>query len=233
MPVSDVINGTIRLLKSREVLTAPNAERVARVFYDAIKIVYARQQRLNKKQLKMKEISSALVLAETIHSKLFHFDALGELASLFGSCNEDRAYAYFEASVAGTVTDKLGRAVIIDEDGLLSIYKDSETGKHTCSTENYEPSRGKRLPWIRHTLLNCEAVYAKDEQIGGKFQRSFVYPATVSVPTQEGPKTEYYVLIARQKKGSADLKMVTAYSVFKRNRFLKLMEPFMLVEKTL
>jgi hypothetical protein len=231
MLATDVIKGTTRLLESSKVLTRPNAERVARVFYDAIKIVYERQKRLDKKQLKMKEVSSALILAETLHSKLLHFEASGALAALFGDCDEDKAYAYFETNVAGRVTDKLGRTVTIDEDGLRSVYKDSETGKHICTGENYESYRGKRLPWIRHVLANCDAVYVKDEKVNGKLRRSFAYPATVSVPLKDGAATEYYVLILRQRKNNNELKMVTAYSVFKRNRFLKLIEPFALVDE--
>jgi hypothetical protein len=180
----------------------------------------------------MKEVSSALVLAESLHSRLLHIEAVGGLAALFGNCDEERALTYFDASVAGTITDRLGRTVTIDEDSLRSLYKDAE-GRHVCSMENYESYRGKRLPWIRHVLSQCDAVYEKDEQIGGKLRRTFVYPATVSVPTREGPKIEYYVLILRQRKAKSELKMVTAFPVLRRNRFLKLMESFALVDKSI
>src|SRR5258708_11058883 len=89
-------------LLDSKLLSAKNTERIVRVFYDATKIVYERQKRLNKPQLKMKEVSSALVLAETLHSQAFHFEAIGELAENFGAFPEASALTYYETKVIGT-----------------------------------------------------------------------------------------------------------------------------------
>ena len=129
-----------RLMES--VLSPKNAERLTRVFYDAAKIVYERQKRLNKPQLKMKEVSSALVLAETLYSQAFHFEATGVLAENFGQFSETSALDYYEKKVMGSVQDKHGRTITIDEDGMKSLYKEPATGKHHVASENYEEGRG-------------------------------------------------------------------------------------------
>src|SRR2546430_2347707 len=118
------------LLENPKVLTRPNAERAARVFYDAAKIVYYRQKLFGKTQLKMKEIAGALILAETAHSNAFRFEATGFLAENFGSCPQDKAVDYFGRKVMGDVTDLCGRKIRIDEDAMKSLYKEKCTGKH-------------------------------------------------------------------------------------------------------
>src|SRR5713226_8598263 len=150
-----------RLMAS--LLSPKNAERLTRVFYDAAKIVFERQKRLNKPQLKMKEVSSALVLAETLHSQAFRFEATGVLAENFGEFSEASALEYYEKKVMGSVQDKHGRTITIDEDGMKSLYKDPTSGKHHVTPENYEEGRGKGLPWIRYTLQSSSAIYVSEE----------------------------------------------------------------------
>jgi hypothetical protein len=203
-------------------LSSKNAERVARVFYDAAKIVYERQKRLNKPQLKMKEVSSALVLAESLHSQAFNFEAVGVLAENFGTFNEASALEYYEKKVMGSVQDKYGRSIVLDEDGMKSLYKDPISGKHDVSPENYEESRGKRLPWIRHTIQNSGAIYLSEETVAGAFRRTYLYTAIVSIPIQPKPQVSYYVVVVREGKNST-LRLVTAYSMLKRNRFLAIL----------
>ncbi len=99
-----------RLLESG-LLSDKNSERIARVFCDATKIVYERQKRLNKPILKMKQVSSALLLAETLHSQAFRFEATGTLAENFGKFSEASALAYYETKVMGSAQDKHGRAL--------------------------------------------------------------------------------------------------------------------------
>jgi hypothetical protein len=211
-----------KLLKAN-LLSPKNSERLIQVFYDATKIVYERQKRLNKPQLKMKEISSALLLAESLQSNLFHFDAVGPLAECFGKIDETAAWKYYEENVMGSVQDKFGRKITIDEDGIRSLYKEAVTGKHVVAPQNYEEGRGKRLPWIRHTLQNCESVYVSEEKVGGSFRRNLIYAAVASIPLQPKAQTSYYIIVIRQHKGGEN-KLVTAYSMFKRNRFLSIIE---------
>jgi hypothetical protein len=200
-------------------LSRKNAERLTRVFCDAAKIVHQRQKCLNKDQLKMKEVSSALLLAESLHSQNFRFEATGELAENFGTFTEAQALEYYDEKVMGEVKDAWGRTVIIDEDGMKSLYKEAGSGKHVVAPENYEEGRGKRLPWIRYALRNSQAVYLSEETIHGAFRRTYLYTATVSIPLDPKPQVSYYVVVVREGKNSA-LRLVTAYSMFNRNKFL-------------
>jgi hypothetical protein len=188
---AEALGKLIGKLQQPDMLSAKNADRLVRVFYDAVKLVYERQKRLKKTELKMKEIASALLIAERVNSTQFHFSAEGPLAECFGSINETEAMDYYWAKVMGEVTDKSGRKITIDEDGALSLYKELKTGRHVAKPENYEEMRGKRLPWIRHTLTNSESVYVSEEMIAGVFRRSLLYTAVVSVPATTEP--QYYV----------------------------------------
>lgn len=219
---AEALQKLILKLQQPGMLSAKNADRLVRVFYDATKIVYERQKRLQKPQLKMKEVSSALMIADRVNSNQFHFEAAGTLAECFGSMDEGSALNYYQSRVMGAVTDKSGRRITIDENGMLSLYKDPETGKHIANSQNYEEVRGKRLPWIRHTLVNSESIYVSEETIEGSFRRSFLYTAVVSVPNTTDP--QYYVVVVRQGKNSDDYTFLTAYTMLKRNRFLQIIE---------
>ncbi len=210
-----------RFLES-ELLSSKNTERIARVFYDAAKIVYERQKRLNKPQLKMKEVATALTLAETLHSQAFRFEATGVLGENFGAFSEADALAYYDSKVMGVAQDKHGRKIQIDEDGMKSLYKDHASGRHEVAPENYEEGRGKRLPWIRYTLENSHAIYVSEETVGGAFRRTYLYTATVSIPIVPKPQVSYYVVVIRELK-NGELRLVTAYSMLKRNRFLSIL----------
>src|SRR5690349_17469840 len=101
----------------------------------------------------------------------------------------------------GTVTDKYGREVIIDEDGIRSVYKDPESGEHDISSANYEEVRGKRLPWIRHTVQNSDAVYVEEEPIGRSgIRRKYFYVATVTIKLQKSTRANL-VLRRRRSRG--------------------------------
>jgi len=211
-----------RELMDSGLLASPNKERLARVFYDAAKIVLERQEQSGKKQLKMKQVSSALVLAETLYSQAFHFDAVGELGENFGGpFSEDKALEYFEKKVMGDVFDIHGRKIVIDEQSMNSLYKEAGTGKHIVATENYEQARGKRLPWIRNALQKSAAIYVSEEKVSGSFRRTFLYTGIASIPLGQEAETEYYVVPVRE--GKNDLRMTTAYSMTKRSRFVKML----------
>ena len=221
---AEALGKLVTKLQRPDMLSAKNANRLVRVFYDATKIVYERQKRLKRPELKMKEIASALLIAERINSSQFHFAATGTLAECFGSIDEGAALNYYQHKVMGEVTDKFGRKINIDEDGMRSLYKDPETGKHLVRSDNYEEVRGKRLPWIRHALMNSESDYISEETIAGSFRRSFLYTAVVSVPNTSDP--QYYVVVVREHAGrlDAEYSFLTAYTMLKRNRFLQIIE---------
>ena len=176
---------------------------------------------MNKPTLKMKEISSALILAETLHSQPFQFNAVGELAENFGGdFSEEKALEYFGSKVMGEVNDVHGRKVVIDEDAMKSLYKEEGTGKHIVDPENYEQVRGKRLPWIRFTIQGSRAIYVAEETFGGSFRRTFLYTGIATIPLQlQKPQVSYYIIPVREGK-NGNLRMVTAYSMFTRNKFL-------------
>ena len=211
----------LNALLTSSLFSRQNAEKVARVCYDASRLVYERQKRSGKSILKTKEVSNALLLAETLHASAFRFVALGPLIQLFGhDCSEQTAVQYFGERVMGEVVDKYGRKVIIDEDGMKSLYKDSTSGGHVVAPENYEEVRGKRLPWIRHTIENSDAVYVEEELIGRVgIRRKYFYTAIVTFLHKQKEFTSYYVVLVRKGKNQA-LKMVTAFSMFERDGFL-------------
>jgi hypothetical protein len=206
---------------------AGNLDRISRVFYDAAKIVYERQKQSTRPQLKMRDISSALILADSLHSRAYRFVAGGDLAGNFGGgFGEADALDYYDKRVTGTAHDKLGRTIRIDDDGMKSLYKDDATGLHVVASENYEEGRGKRLPWIRHTLQNSGAIYVSEETRKGVFHRAYLYTAIVSIPLREQkPKISYYVVVVREGRKNEDLKYVTAYYMLKLNDFLRVISP--------
>jgi hypothetical protein len=216
----DDLGRLIEVISDHKLLTKQNAERVCRVFYDAAKVVYYRQNLWQKTQLKMKEIAGALVLVESFHSNAYRFDAIGELAGLFGQCPEAKALDYYEHHVMGEIEDACGRKIKIDEDGIRSLYKEKYTGRHIEESQNYEEVRGKRLPWIRHVLKNSKGIFEKEEKVFGSFRRTFLYTAVVSIPIEPKPQVSYYVVIVREI-GNKELKLVTAYNINILNRLLK------------
>ena len=204
-------------------LEKQNHERCIRIFYDAAKIVHYRQERFTKPQLRMNQIASALTLVEFYHSSMFRFVSSGALACNFPDCPEDKAITYFGNSVTGTVADAFGRKVEIEDGGMRSLYKEQHTGKHEVAAENYESIRGKRLPWIRHTLTNTKSVYQADATIKGKFRRSYLYASLVSVPLVVGPAVSYFVVVVSEDP-NGHLRFLTAYPIDRHNKFLKRIE---------
>lgn len=205
-------------------LEKDNRERCIRVFYDAAKLIHYKQVRLNKPQLKMKEIAAALMLAEFYHSSTFRFQAVGELAKNFGQCPEDKAVAYFGNEVMGTVADAYGRKIRIEESGLRSLYKEKYSGRHEIAPENYEEVRGKRLPWIRHVLQNAKSIFQVDETVFGKFRRTYLYGSIASIPLNPGMDDSYFMVVISEDP-NGNLRFVTAYHIPSHNRFLSRIEP--------
>jgi hypothetical protein len=212
------------ILLESGVLEKSNQERCVRIFYDVAKIVHYRQERLNKPQLKMKEIASALVLVQFFHSSTYRFEVTGNLAQNFGQCPEGQAVEYFEHSVMGPAVDAFGRKVAIEESGLRSLYKEKYSGKHLIAPENYETVRGKRLPWIRHVIEKTRSVYRVDEIVHGKFRRTFLYTAISSIPLIPKPDVAYFMVVVSEDP-NGNLRFVTAYHIPSHNRFLSRIEP--------
>lgn len=210
------------LMKSG-VLKKQNHERCVRIFYDAAKIIHYRQERLDKNQLRMNQIAAALTLVEFYHSSMFRFVSSGALACNFPDCPEDKALTYYGTSVTGTVADAFDRKVEIEDGGMRSLYKEKHTGKHAVAAENYESIRGKRLPWIRHTISNTKSIYQAEATIQGKFRRSYLYTSLASVPLVVGPADRYFVVVVTEDP-NGNLRFLTAYPIDRHNKFLKRIE---------
>jgi len=212
---------SLNALLTSPLFSRQNAEKVARVCYDTARLVYERQKQTGKSQLKTKEVSDSLTLAQSLHSNAFRFIAEGPLIELFGGCDQDAAVEYFAEKVMGNVKDKSGRTIVIDEDALKSIYKDPESGRHEKCEENYEEVRGKRLPWVRYTIDNSDAVYMEEEPLGRTgIRRKFFYTAIVTYKHKQEEHTSYYVVLVREEAKSGILRMVTAFPMFDRDGFL-------------
>jgi hypothetical protein len=217
------INHLVDLLSSG-IMSRDNTERCIRICYDAAKIIHLRQERLHKSQLKIREITSALTLVHFHHTSAYRFNAVGCLAENFRECDESKALRYYGDRVMGTVADQFGRLVLIDEDGMKSLYKEPRSGRHVVASENYEESRGKRLPWIRHVIENSRSVYILEEKVSGRFRRSHIYTAIASIPLKPKPSVSYFIAVVAED-GNRKLKFLTAYAINSFNRFLKCIEP--------
>jgi hypothetical protein len=217
------LNNLVKLLQGG-LISKDNTDRCVRICYDATKITHYRQERLGKYQLKMREITSALRLVDFHHCNVFRFSAVGPLAENFRDCNEGKALEYYDKKVCGVVTDKFGRQILIDDDGIRSLYKDPKSNKHIVDSEFYEESRGKRLPWIRHVLEQSPSVYVVEEIVNAKFRRTYLYTAIASIPLQPKPSVSYFMVVVSED-GNKRLKFVTAYAIISFNRFLKCIEP--------
>lgn len=205
------------------ILSKDNAERCIHICYDAAKIIHCRQERLKKRQLKVVEFTTALALAHFHHSATYRFTATGALAENFKSCPEEKALDYYQNKVMGTCPDQYGRTIFIDEDGMRYLYKEKGTGDHAVASENYEESRGKRLPWIRHVLSNSKAVYVVEEIVHSKFRRTYLYASIATIPLA-GESSISYFLVVVVEEGNKRLVFRTAYAVESGNRFLKYIE---------
>jgi|ERR1700722_2789916 len=203
------------------VLEKDNHERCIRVCYDAAKIVHYKQRRLNKAQLKMSQIASALVLVHFYHWTMFKFVSCGQLACNFKGCTENLATEYYSNSVVGDVNDVHGRKVKIEPSGVRSLYKD-QAGKHHVASENYIPMRGKRLPWIRHILTNARSIFRIDEKIRGEFHRTYLYGGLATIPLAAGSIENYFLVLVREE--NKVLRYLTSFEVDSHNAFLKRIE---------
>ena len=210
-----------------------NIQVIAQIFYDVVKIAYyalkQKRERIRRKKgypiiLKRKEITKLMNLMDYyyIHDKTF--TVKGPLTDCFGSSfNEKKAWKYFEAHVEGNVKDKYDRNISIDiEDGIKFMYKNPETGRHDIKSEYYEPTRGKRLPWIRHTIMNSKNIYAKID----KEQLELMYLCKYEIPlvSSENNLSSFIVIVKKYRKDRiSPFKFKTAFSIidYNYNRLLK------------
>lgn len=230
-----------QLLRIMGVHTPQNAAMLVRLFYDTTKIAYYALQRKietllegrrrpKRKDIRLRrtEITRLLRLVDFHYSKTGCYDACHELTQCFGwKFTEADACKFFEQYVEGETKDRQGRVVLIDLDAFKFMYKDPKTGGHDVSPENYVPSRGKRLPWIRHTIRNTDAIYERVV----REDREIMYVAEYKIPFGDGKFDFFYWLVIASKYRKdrvGPFKFRTAFFVMPNgyNSFLKRLETY-------
>lgn len=213
-----------------------NAQTISHIFYDVFKMAYLA---LNRKKSGIRKVNSFPVLlrrrevtrlVKIVHYHHCHdktFTATHELMQCFGSrFSEADALKFFENYVEGETKDKYGRLIRIDlEDGAKFLYKDNITGRHDMATENYKPERGKRLPWIKHTIHNTSNIYTK---IDGH-QREIMYVSKYDLPSYDGESNKNYwvVIVKKNKKDKVSpYNFKTAFPIFVYNSLLARLERY-------
>jgi len=214
---------TSALLQVLENLNEQNRVMVLRCFLEAAKVICSRQNSLRKPQLKMREIRSALELIT------FHYDRTSNADTSCAPLNDllgvdltvDRAIEYFEKHVEGELCDIYNRKIIITADALCHLYKDRD-GRHTMENQYFQSTRGKRLPWIRHTLCTTREIYKKRD----RNWIIYAYVKGFTVPTNSGVVNNFLFVVARTENPQAPIKFVTAYYLDDHEVLLKKIEEF-------
>ncbi|MBI2069282.1 MAG: hypothetical protein HYT79_01660 [Elusimicrobia bacterium] len=215
----------VRHLHLLSQLSRPNLRIAVPVFSDAMRMLHHRQERINKQQLKRRDVIGALGLLKFHMEAVHHCDVkLNPLLTQFMGppINETVALDYYEKSVIGEVMDIYKRKVVIDEDGMRHLYKEKASdGKHVMLPENFLVHRAKRLPWIRYAIENSKEVYRLAEESWV----TYAYAMVMVVPTASGPINNYFLVIVRGKKNQP-FRFVTAYYMEDDDDFLRRIEPF-------
>jgi len=213
-----------------------NAQIVSHIFYDVFKIAYYALVRKKKGSksisghqvvLKRKEVTRLVKLVDYHHANDKTFNIDHELIQCFGQNFTERdALKFFENYVEGGTSDKFGRQIQIDlEDGIKFMYKNPDTNLHEVKSEYYLPYRGKRLPWIRHTLHNSTSIYT---QIDGN-HREVMYICKYDLPGYgaDANKCYWVVIVKKNKKDKVSpYNFKTAFTMFKYNNLLKRIERY-------
>ncbi len=219
-----------------EIHVFKNARTISCIFYDVLKMAYyavkRKREGLRKKSaegvcLTRKEITRITKLVDFFHVNDKTHKVDHELSQCFGAnFNEADALKFFENFVEGITKDKFGRPINIDlENGTKFMYKNYETGRHELQSQYYLSFRGKRLPWIRHTIHNSKNIYTKID----KDQREIMYVSKYDLPNydEENNKCYWVVIVKKYKKDKiAPYEFKTAFRVSKYNNMLKRLERY-------
>ena len=171
----------------------------------------------------MREVRSALNLIVFHYEKTSTIEASIEpLNNLLGKdLTEKKALDYYEKNLEGEINDFYGRKISLTLEGIRHLYKNEE-GKHIEKEKYFQSYRGKRLPWIRHTLINTKEIYKKKD---GNWI-VYAYVKCFQVPTSQGFVSNYLFIIVRSENPQAPLKFVTAYYFDDHEVLLKKIENF-------
>ena len=213
-----------------------NARTISHIFYDVFKIAFYAVKRKEKglRQqpecpviLSRKAITNLVKLVDYHHVNDKEFIAEHALTQCFGSqFTEADALKFFERYVEGSVKDQLGREVVIDlEDGIRFMYKNYQTQAHEVKSEYYLPYRGKRLPWIKHTIQNTRNIYATLD--GSDIELMYISRYKLPYLDEEGGECYWVVIVKKYRKDRVSpFKFKTAFPMFKYNELLKRLERY-------
>ncbi len=216
--------------------------RISSVFYDVLKIsFYALQRKIEGLRerptgpvvLSTNEITKLFKLIHYHHSQNHIHLVSNELTECFGrNFIEADALSYFEKKVEGNISDKFGRQIFVSlDDGIKFMYKNQDTGKHEIDSKYYLPYRGKRLPWIQHTLKNSKNIYTRTD--GSDQELMYVNQYDLPDYDGQGSKCFWIVILRRYKKDRVGpFKFKTAFAIFKYNNFLKRIERYRPITET-
>jgi len=225
------------LARFSRLISEQNIRKASQIFYDALKFMYYRlrskaeqtSRPIQTVALKEKEITGFFCIVDFLHNNIETVEVQGQLQSLLGGrLVEDDYWRYFEEFVEGQVTDRVGRLIKIDVTSIGFMYKDAY-GEHTVRSDFFQPSRGKRLPWIKKTLQESTCIFRKV----GEIKETFIYVMCYQIKHGGGTSIEnFVVIVSRNKKAkNAPYEFKTAYSIGQYNRLIKILEPFSLVGK--
>ncbi|MDD4980135.1 MAG: hypothetical protein PHC54_02525 [Candidatus Omnitrophica bacterium] len=216
----------------------PTRDILSKIFYKAMKVVYfkfkrkkdiweAKLIRKNKPlrdfyPLSKTDISNSIYLVDHYLSNLYIIPPECDPLSKFGHFPYDDAIKFYEEYVEGSVKDIYGREIVLDENGLNSLFDHDPD----LNPKNYSESRGKRLPWIIPTLRNSKGIYEFTE----RSWTTYYYISALNVPykdkaTGEVSKVMHYFFIVIRKEAGKPLTLITAYHFDKELMFLKFLEP--------
>lgn len=213
-----------------------NAQTISHIFYDVFKISYyalkRKKEGINNTRgipitLKRTEITRLMKLIDYHHSNDKAVPATHELTQCFGAAfSETDALTFFQHYVEGDTKDKSGRMIHIDlEDGVKFMYKNPATGRHEMESKYYLPHRGKRLPWIRHTLHNTTNIYTRTIEDN----REILYLSKYDLPGYDNESNKCYwaVIVKKYRKDQiAPYNFKTAFPIFQYNHLISRLERY-------
>lgn len=198
-----------------------NLPYICEVYYDSAKIIYFKQKRIAHR-LKRVDFSRAISLMQYHYMNNKTASCVGQLGALLGQCSEGDALKYYDQIICGNITDRNGDIITIEKNGFDFLYKDPTQNKHTVDPNFYVETRGKRLPWITHTVQKSKEIYRKDERLW----TTYMYVHTFEIPISGQPSVKNFFVVITRKETGKNLRFITAYPIFKKNNFLSTLEEF-------
>ena len=210
---------------------------ICHIFYDVFKVAYYAIKRkkagLKKRSpypvtLKRKDVTRIVKLVDYFHRNDKQFEAEHDLRQCFGyNFTESDACRFFEEFVEGQTKDRFGKDIYVDlENGIKFMYKDYSLGQHTRALEYYLPHRGKRLPWIRHTIRNSSNLYSR--RGGQDIELMYICKYNLPFVPEEEKRKCYWVVIVKKhaKDKTSPYRFKTAFPIFRYNDLLRRIERY-------